>query len=115
MNIRTKILFSFSVATIVLLAAALIFVYTLFSRYREEEFQQRQVDKIKTTLQFLTEIQNIDQDLIEAMDRITIHDIYDEKLLIFDKNKKLVYSSIDDTPVAFSGQILNNLSSENPL
>lgn len=115
MNIRTKILLSFSVVTIVLLAAALIFIYTLFSRYREEEFQQRQVDKIKTTLQFLTEIRNIDQDLIEAMDRITIHDIYDEKLLIFDKNKKLVYSSIDDTPVLFSGQILNDLSAENPL
>ncbi|MEP6734211.1 MAG: HAMP domain-containing sensor histidine kinase [Chryseolinea sp.] len=115
MNIRTKILVSFSSVTIVLVAAALIFIYTLFGRYREEEFQQRQVDKIKTTLQFLTEIKNIDDDLIEAMDRITIHDIYDEKLLIFDKNKKLVYSSIDDTPVAFSGRILNDLSSENPL
>jgi signal transduction histidine kinase len=49
------------------------------------------------------------------MDRITIHDIYDEKLLIFDKSKALVYSSIDDTPVTFSAQILNALSAGQPL
>jgi hypothetical protein len=86
MNIRKKIVLYFSTGTIVLLATALVFIYTLFSRFREEEFQQRQVDKIRTTLKFLTEIRNIDQDLIESMDRITIHELYDEKLLIFDKS-----------------------------
>lgn len=115
MNIRKKIVLYFSSVTIFLLAIALIFIYTLFARFREEEFQQRQVDKIRTTLKFLTEIKNIDQDLIEAMDRITIHELYDEKLLIFDKSKNLVYSSIDDTPVQFSADILNSLSSETPL
>jgi signal transduction histidine kinase len=115
MNIKKKIVLYFSSGTIVLLAIALVFIYTLFSRFREEEFQQRQVDKIRTTLKFLTEIQNIDQDLIERMDRITIHDIYDEKLLIFDKSKQLVYSSIDDTPVAFSAELLNALSADNPI
>ncbi|MGC3946714.1 MAG: hypothetical protein QM762_19710 [Chryseolinea sp.] len=115
MNIKKKIVLYFSSGTIVLLAIALVFIYTLFSRFREEEFQQRQVEKIRTTLKFLTEIRNIDQDLIEGMDRITIHDIYDEKLLIFDKAKKLVYSSIDDTPVAFSSDLLDELSADNPI
>jgi len=115
MNIRKKIVLYFSTGTIVLLATALVFIYTLFSRFREEEFQQRQVDKIRTTLKFLTEIRNIDQDLIESMDRITIHELYDEKLLIFDKSKKLVYSSIDDTPVTFSSDILDDLSAEQSL
>ena len=92
----------------------MFFIYTLFSQYREQEFQQRQKDKIETTLKFLTEIKGIDQDLIESMDRITIHDIYDEKLLIFDKNKTLVYSSIADTPITFSGEILKELSAEEP-
>lgn len=96
--------------TITLMAAALFFIYTLFAQYREAEFQQRQKVKIETTLKFLTEIKDIDQELIEAMDRITIHDIYDEKLLIFDKNKSLVYSSIDDTPITFSNELLSELS-----
>lgn len=114
MSIRKKIVLYFSIVTIVLLATALFFIFTLFAQFREEEFQQRQVDKIRTTLKFLTEIRGIDQDLIEAMDRITIHDIYDEKLLIFDRSKTLVYSSIDDTPVAFPSDILNELSPGNP-
>src|SRR6188472_1162707 len=115
MSIRNKILLSFSGVTISLMAAALFFIYTLFSQYREAEFQQRQKVKIETTLKFLTEIKDIDQELIEAMDRITIHDIYDEKLLIFDKNKSLVYSSIDDTPIAFSNELLSKLSDKAPL
>lgn len=114
MSIRNKILLYFSVVTIVLVGAALFFIYTLFDRYRQEDFQQRQKDKIETTLKFLTQIKTIDQDLLEAMDRITIHDLYDEKLLIFDKNKTLVYSSIDDTPVSVSVNILNALSAEKP-
>ncbi len=48
------------------------------------------------------------------MDRVSIHDIYDEKLLIFDRNKKLVYSSIDDTPIAFSRELLDELSDNTP-
>jgi len=114
MSVRHKILLYFSIVTIALSSVALLFIYTLFSQYREQEFQQRQKDKIETTLKFLTEIKGIDQDLIESMDRITIHDIYDEKLLIFDKNKDLVYSSIADTPVSFSGLILRELSAKVP-
>jgi len=103
------------VVTITLVSAAFFFIYTLFAQYRETEFQQRQKVKIETTLKFLTEIRDIDQELIEAMDRITIHDIYDEKLLIFDRNKSLVYSSIDDTPIKFSDALLEKLSDESPL
>ncbi|MEO7988692.1 MAG: HAMP domain-containing sensor histidine kinase [Chryseolinea sp.] len=114
MRIRNKILLYFSVVTILLVSTAFIFIFTLFSEYREEEFQQRQRSKIQTTLKFLSEIKEIDQDIITAMDRINIHDLYDEKLLIFDRDKKLLYSSIDDTPVLFSAQILNGLSSDSP-
>ncbi|HTE34656.1 MAG TPA: HAMP domain-containing sensor histidine kinase [Chryseolinea sp.] len=114
MTIRSKILLYFSVVTIALVSAALFFINTLFYQYREQEFQQRQKDKIETTLKFLTQIKGIDHDIIEAMDRVNINDIYDEKLLIFDKNKTLVYSSITDTPIPFSGQILDALSARNP-
>lgn len=115
MSIRNKILFSFSFVTIGLVSIALLFIYTLFDQYREQEFQLRQKNKIETTLKFLTEFKNLDEDLIEALDRITINDIYDEKLLIFDKDKNLVYTSIDDTPIEFSTEILHKLSAKNPL
>ncbi len=89
---------------------ALFLIYTLFSGYREEEFQQRQKEKITTTLTFLTEIKQIDNNIINKIDRLNINKLFDEKLLIFDKDRKLIYSSIDDTPITFSREIINDLS-----
>lgn len=114
MNIRKKIILNFSVVTIALVGFTLIFIYTLFYEYREEEFQQQQKAKIITTFNFLAETNKIDENLMKAMDRITINNLYDEKLLIFDNHRNLLYSSIDDTPIEFSKKILNNLSPENP-
>jgi signal transduction histidine kinase len=113
MSIRKKIILYFSTATIGLVGAVFLFVFTLFSEYREEEFQQEQKKKITSTLSFLTETRDIDESIIQAMDWITIHDFYDEKLLIYDENKSLIYSSIDDLPIMIAPQILEDLSETN--
>jgi signal transduction histidine kinase len=112
MGIRKKILLYFSLTTISLSGIVLLFIYTLFAEYREEEFQQRQKEKIKSTLIFLSEIKRADNELTEAIDRLNIHDLFDEKLLIFNKQKELIYSSIDDTPIKYSNSILKQLSPE---
>ncbi|MDX2248876.1 MAG: HAMP domain-containing sensor histidine kinase [Bacteroidia bacterium] len=112
MSIRKKILLYFSVVTIVLVGAAFFFIYTQFYRYREYDFEQQQKEKIQTTLLFLNEIREIDEKLVCGIDLITINHLFDEKLLIFDVEKKLVYSSIDDTPITFSDNILAVLSPE---
>jgi len=115
MNIRKKIIVSFSATSIVLTGIAFLFIYSLFSNYRTEEFQQRLKDKITTTLKFLIEVQQIDDDLLQTMDRYTINNLYQEKTLLFDEQKKLIYSGIDDTKILFSTDILNHLSPENDL
>lgn len=114
MSIRRKILLYFSATVIGLLAITLFAIYTLFYEYREEDFQQRQKQKITSTLKFLTEIKQVDESIIQAMDRISIYEFYDEKLLIYNDQKELIYSSIDDTPVPNAGDILEVLSQENP-
>ncbi len=113
MEIRKKILLYFSLTTISITGIALFFIYTLFAEYREEEFQQRQKEKIKSTLHFLSEIKRIDNELTEAIDRLTINDLYNEKLLIFNDKKVLIYSSIDDTPIEYSKSILEELTPKN--
>ena len=115
MDISKKILVYFSLTTIVVLGIALMFIFTLFSDYREEEFRQRQKDKIVSTIKFLVEIKHADQIVLESIDMLTINDLYDEKLILFDKNKNLIYSSIDDTPLLFSKSILSSLSTSNPV
>lgn len=113
MGIRKKILLYFSLTTITLTGVTLFLIYILSYEFREEEFQQRQKEKIKTTLFFLSEIKSADKNLTEAFNRLTIHELLNEKLLIFDHNKELIYSSIDDTPVPYSENILNKLTSQN--
>ena len=110
MSIRQKILFAFSLVTIILIGAAFLFIFAQFSAYREEEFLQRQKERITSTLRVLTEVKKIDEKIVQSVNRLTINDLYNEKLLIFDQNKQLIYTSIDDTPIPFSAEILNQLS-----
>jgi signal transduction histidine kinase len=105
---------SFSLTVITLLGITLLFIFTLFAEYREEEFQQRQKEKITTTLSLLTQTRQLESSLIEALDRLTIDDLYNEKLLIFDRYKRLIYTSIDDTPIRYSGEIIEKLTRDNP-
>ncbi len=110
MKIRIKILIYFSTTVIALTAISLTLVYILFSEYREEEFQQQQRVKINYTIKFLAEYKEMSESLARIMDELTIHDFYDEKLLIFNTEKDLIFSSIDDLPITDYHTILNELS-----
>lgn len=113
MSIRKKILFYFLSTVLLFTTVILVLIYTIFKEYREEQFQQRQNDKIQLTLQLLTEFEEIDEELFLALDRSTIHDIYDEKILLFDENRNLLYESVDDLTIDKAQEILNKLSVEN--
>lgn len=112
MSIRKKILLYFSLIIPAITAVAFIAVYLLFSEQREESFQMRQKDKISTTLEFLSDIKETDEDIIHAMDQININKLYNEKLLLFNQDKKLIYSNIVDIPVPVSKDILAHLNSK---
>ncbi|MDP3200396.1 MAG: HAMP domain-containing sensor histidine kinase [Algoriphagus sp.] len=110
MKIRNKILLYFSTTVISLTVISSVIIYLLFSESREEEFQQRQKEKIKYTIGLIAEYKELSENLSAIMDKHTIHDFYDEKMLIFDKHKNLVYKSVDDLPINNYEQILNDLS-----
>jgi len=109
MEIRKKIILYFSVTTISLTGLVLFIIYTLFGAYRREEFQQRLSEKITFSLKFLGEVQHTSQSLLNNLDRITINDLYDEKMLLFDGRKQLIYASLDDTKIHQSPDILSKL------
>src|SRR5690606_6591155 len=47
------------------------------------------------------------------LDNKELHDFYDEKMLVYDTNKKLLFSSIDNLEIEKSTSILNSLSVTN--
>lgn len=113
MKIRNKILVYFSSTVIVLSAFSLVIVFILFSAHREEEFQQQQFSKIKHTVGLIEEFGKVSERVSLMLDKQYIHDFYDEKMLVYDNNKKLVFSSIDSLEIEKSKSILNSLSVSN--
>lgn len=110
MKIRNKIIFYFSSTVILLTAISLSIVYYLFSEHREEEFQQQQNEKIQQTIDLIREFKQMSVEISNAIDKQTIHDFYDEKMLIFDGNKNLIFSSLDNLSISRATEILNQLS-----
>src|SRR5690625_4883896 len=113
MRIRNKILFYFSTTVILLSAISLTIVFILFAEYREEEFQQQQYSKIKYTVGLIEEFENISAEVSLLLDKQDIHDFYDEKMLIYDHDNKLIFSSIDSLNIEKSSAILSELSIAN--
>jgi two-component system sensor histidine kinase ArlS len=113
MKIRNKILLYFSVTSILLVGILFSVVFWIFSEYREEDFQQRQKEKIITTLHFISEIQKDEHELTKAVDRLSINSMLNEKLLIFDSTKSLIYSNLDDVPISYSNKLLSELNEDN--
>lgn len=113
MKIRNKILIYFSSTVVALTAVSLIILYILFSEYREEEFQQLQNEKIKYTIGLITEFKEMSEEVALLMDAQDIHDFYDEKLLVFNGQKELIFSSLDSLPIPSTNKILNDLSPSN--
>lgn len=113
MKIRNKILFYFSLIIPAITAVTFVVIYLLFSENREETFQMRQKEKIATTLEFLPDFKESDAEIIETLDEMSINELLHEKLLLFNKDKKLIYSNIVDIPVPVSKDILSNLNPKN--
>ncbi|MFD2034581.1 sensor histidine kinase [Belliella marina] len=110
MKIRNKILIYFSTTVIALTAISFIIVYILFSEYREEEFQQQQNEKIHTTLKLIERFKEESATISYLIDKQDINDFYDEKLLVYDSEKNLIFSSLDSLDIVKAGTVLNRLS-----
>jgi two-component system, OmpR family, sensor histidine kinase ArlS len=110
MKIRNKILIYFSTTVIVLTAISLTIIYILFSEYREEEFQQQQNGKIHTTIKLIEKFKQESATISYLIDQQDINDFYDEKLLVYDSNKNLIFASLDSLDIVKAESILNKLS-----
>src|SRR5690554_7066848 len=114
MKIKHKILTYISITVIPIVAIAFVFIYVLFSGYREEEFQQQQNAKIIASIKLVEQFKVQSAEISYLLDEQDINDFYDEKLLIFDENKQEIFSSLDDLDIAKAKHVIDDLSERNP-
>lgn len=76
-----------------------LFIVLSFAEFREEEFKERLNEKALTTIRLLLDVKELDNDLLKIIDQNSIHQLYDEKTLVFDDQFNLIYSSLDDTRI----------------
>lgn len=84
-------------------------IYIIYAQYREEVFYDRLENRILLITRLMFEVREMDAQLTRAFDEGTIHALYDEKVIIFDSENHVVYSSIDDARVTYSSEILHQI------
>ena len=101
--IYSSILFS------AILAIVLILVLWLFSRFRKEEFHLRLEEKAFSTIELLIDVKMSERHVLEIIDKNAVDKLFNDNILVFNKDKKLVYCNIGGEPVKYSINDLNQL------
>ncbi|TAH26839.1 MAG: sensor histidine kinase [Cytophagales bacterium] len=109
MNLKIKISFFVSLLFTIISAISVTAIYLSFADFREDEFESRLKEKAISTIKLLTEVKQIDKQLLKTIDQHSIHKLYDEKVLVFDSKLQLIYSSLDDTKIKWTVEDLEYL------
>jgi len=109
MKIRTKLTLLFALIFSALILLLNLFIYYSYADMRKDEFYLRLEAKSNNTLRLLADVDDIDHALLRVVDKNTINAMYEEKTLVFNADKKLLYSSLDNHPVNYSAELLDEI------
>jgi len=109
MNYKSRLTLLFVGLSLMVLTVILSFIYVSYAEFRREDFFDRLREKSFTTVKLLAEVSAIDRDLLKIVDRNTINQMYDEKVLIFDEKNELIYSSLDDETIPYSITLIEQI------
>ena len=109
MNYKKRLTLLFVGLFFIVLTAILSFIYISYAEFRRDEFFERLREKSYSTIKLLAEVKEIDRDLLKIIDQNTINKMYDEKILVFDAENVLIYSSLDDEAIPYSTRLINQI------
>ena len=112
MNIRTKLTLRFAVIVASILSIFSISVYVLSEDYRREDFFSRLESRGITTARLLVSVQEINTDLLKIIDKNSVYALIQEQVLIFDRNNKLIYNSLEKSEFNVSTDLLDKIRRE---
>ncbi|MBL7913391.1 MAG: HAMP domain-containing protein [Bacteroidia bacterium] len=112
MKIRTRITLQFSIIVSVILITFSIIIYSLLSNFRQTEFLERLKDKALTSVKLLSDVDEVNNELLKIIDRNAVNPLPEEKVFIYDYTNKLVYSSLPEDKDEINKNILDKIRLE---
>jgi len=109
MEIRKKLLYQFIAIVALILIFSSLSVYISFSGGRKEEFYERLGSKAKMVAQMLIEIDEIDAELLKRIEKNNPVSLPNEKIIIYDFNDKIVYSTDDNHFLSIPPQLITEV------
>lgn len=109
MNLRTQLTLRFTAIVATILLAFSTAVYLLSDDYRREEFFNRLESRAITTARLYVTVKEVDVTLLRIIDKNSIHALFEEKVLVFNPQDSLVYSSLDDLKVEYSPELIRQI------
>lgn len=109
LKIKNRIALQFTLLVAAILLLFSITIYSVSEHYRQEEFYDRLKSRARTTCRLLVKVKGIDKHLLKAIDQNTLSEMLDEKVLIFNADNELIYSSVDDKLLSYKASLLDEV------
>jgi signal transduction histidine kinase len=93
MNIRTKITLTFFCIVIIVLSSVSISIFLLSSEYRQEDFYRRLKNRAINTAMVLTEIKEVNADLLRRMEKNNPASLPNQFVAVFNTSYEQLYRS----------------------
>jgi len=109
-SLKQRFTIYFSILFSVLLAIVLIVVFFIFAQFRKNEFKLRLEEKALSTAELLADLNVSKQDALAILDQNSVDKLYNDRILVFGNDLKLIYCSVSGTtPILSAGdlQMLN--------
>lgn len=109
MQIREKLSYRFITIVAILLLVSSLSVYLSSALYRQEDFYNRLQSKASITARLLIEVEEVDAALLRRIEENNPTSLPDEKIIIFNYQNEILYSSDEDHSILFTDEMLDEI------
>lgn len=109
MEIRRKLTLQFCGIVGLIMALFSVSIYLSFAKYRQDEFYDRLERKVKAVAQMLIDIEEVDAGLLKKIEGNNPTNLPNEKIIIFDYNNEILYSSDEQRGIQYTPAMLDQI------
>lgn len=109
MNLKIRSAILFGLIVTVLLSIVFGIIYIANAWFREEEFELRLEQRAEAMYKLLTDDNRIDSALLQVIDKNTLNKLYDENVIILNREDRIVYSSSEGQKLNISSALIDRI------